>query len=74
MKGELFQFEDPKGNESGLFYTEDSVLFSGTLLPEWYRLYTASEEYDIDGEDGFVDFVAERGYSIERVYINPICI
>lgn len=73
MKGILFQINNIDGEPIGLFYTEDKTITS-VQIDDWFRSFDDSDLYNEEGIDGFEEFVAEIGYSIQRVFVNEIIV
>ena len=71
MKGILIQINNVDGESIGLWYTEEKEITENKgMLTDWFRSYDDSDMYDKEGMDGFENFVEQRGYIIERVFIE----
>lgn len=71
MKGKLFQVNNVDGEPIGLFHTKDKSITT-VQIDDWFRSFDDSDLYDEKGVDGFVDFVKEIGYKIERVFVEEV--
>jgi hypothetical protein len=71
MKGDLIQINNVDDESIGVWYTEEvEILSNNNLIVDWFRSYANSDMYNEKGVDGFVAYVKQIGYNIERVFIN----
>jgi hypothetical protein len=71
MKGKLFQVNNVDGEPIGLFHTKDKSITT-VQIDDWFRSFDDSDLYDEEGVNGFVEFVAQIGYEIERVFVENV--
>lgn len=71
MEIKYFQITDPTLEPYGIWCSSDSEV-TGELIGAWFKSYLDSDMWNEKGEDGFSDFVKEIGYTISRVFVEPI--
>jgi len=71
MKGKLFQVNNVDEEPIGLFHTNDMSITT-VQIDDWFRSFDDSDLYNEKSIDGFVDFVKEIGYEIERVFVEEV--